>query len=40
MTWFMKILKILPEEQLLNIVKNPKFDGHQRGLASMVYKCF
>ena len=23
-----------------NIVKNPKYDGYQRGLASMVYKCF
>ena len=24
----------------LNIAKNPKYYGHQRGLASMVYKCF
>ena len=23
-----------------SIVKHPKYDGHQRGLASMVYKCF
>ena len=23
-----------------NIAKNPKYDGHQRGLASMVYKSF
>ena len=23
-----------------NIAKNPKYDGHQRGLASMVYKFF
>ena len=23
-----------------NITKNPKYDGYQRGLASMVYKCF
>ena len=23
-----------------NIVKNPKYDGYQRGLASMVYKFF
>ena len=23
-----------------NIAKNPKFDGYQRGLASMVYKVF
>ena len=23
-----------------NIAKNPKYDGYQRGIASMVYKCF
>ena len=23
-----------------NIVRNPKYDGYQRGLASMVYKSF
>ena len=23
-----------------NIAKNPKYDGYQRGLASIVYKCF
>ena len=23
-----------------NIAKNPKYDGHQRGLASMVYTLF
>ena len=23
-----------------NFAKNPKYDGSQRGLASMVYKCF
>ena len=23
-----------------NITKNPKYDGYQRGLASMVYKLF
>ena len=23
-----------------SIAKNPKYDGYQRGLASMVYKCF
>ena len=27
-------------KQLLNIVENPKYDGYQRGLASMVYRCF
>ena len=31
-----KILK----NKALNIAKNPKYDGYQRGLASMVYKCF
>ena len=45
MTWFMDVLKIELEEQLLhdkafNIAKNPKYDGYQRGLASMVYKFF
>ena len=25
---------------LFNIAKSPKYDGHQRGLASMVYKVF
>ena len=42
MTWFMDVLKIELEEQLLhdkafNIAKNPKYDGYQRGLFSMVY---
>ena len=27
-------------DQAFNIAKNPKYDGYQRGLASMVYKCF
>ena len=27
-------------EKAFNIAKNPKYDGYQRGLASMVYKCF
>ena len=31
--------KILRDKEF-NIAKNPKFDGYQRGLASMVYKCF
>ena len=25
---------------MFNIAKNPKYDGYQRGLASMVYKYF
>ena len=31
--------KIL-RNKAFNIAKNPKYDGYQRGLASMVYKCF
>ena len=27
-------------DKVFNIVKNPRYDGHQRGLASMVYKFF
>ena len=27
-------------DKTFNIAKNPKYDGHQRGLASMVYKFF
>ena len=27
-------------EKAFNIAKNPKFNGYQRSLASMVYKCF
>ena len=42
MTWLMEILKIYLEEQLQikYYVINPKYDGYQRGLASMVYKVF
>ena len=41
MIWLLGILKIWKEEQLLiMIAKNPKYDGYQRGLASMVYKLF
>ena len=31
--------KIL-RDKAFNIAKNPKYDGYQRGLASMVSKCF
>ena len=31
--------KVLRDEAI-NIAKDPKYDGYQRGLASMVYKCF
>ena len=34
----MEILKIYLKE--FNIDKNPKYDGYQRGLASMAYKFF
>ena len=27
-------------DKAFNIAKNPKYDGYQRRLASMVYKCF
>ena len=27
-------------DKTFNIAKNPKYDGYQRRLASMVYKCF
>ena len=36
--------QILADKLLLddafNIAKDPKYNGYQRGLASMVYKCF
>ena len=31
--------KILRDKVFI-IAKNPKYDGYQRGLASMIYKCF
>ena len=31
--------KIL-RDKAFNIAKNPKYDGYQRGLASILYKCF
>ena len=31
--------KIL-RDKAFNIAKNPEYDGHQRGVASMVYKFF
>ena len=47
MTWLMEIVKIQQErtasdkvlrDKAFNIAKNPKYDGYQRGLASVVYK--
>ena len=31
---------MIKRDTAFNIAKNPKYDGHQRGFASMVYKCF
>ena len=31
---------IVLREKAFNIAKNPKYDGYQRGMASMVYKFF
>ena len=47
MTWLMETLNVQLEELLpdkifrdeaFNVAKNPKYDGCQRGLSSMVYK--
>ena len=27
-------------DKAINVAKNPKYDGYQRGFASMVYKFF
>ena len=35
-TYFHKVLR----DKAFNVVKNLKYDGYQRWLASMVYKCF
>ena len=49
MIWNMEILKIkktrttsdkILRDKAFNIDKNPKYDGCQRGLSSMVYKFF
>ena len=45
MTWLMEILKIyhrgkVLHEKAFKIAKNKKYDGHQRGLASMIYEFF
>ena len=45
MIWLMEILKIQQEDKVLrdkafNIANSPKYDGYQRGLASMVYMFF
>ena len=35
-----KISDKILRDKALNIAKNPKYDGYQRGLASMVYNFF
>ena len=42
MVWLIEILKIerVLKDKAFNIVEDPKYDGYQRGLASMVYKFF
>ena len=48
MKWLMEILKISLEQLLIKycvikhliLLKIPKYDGYERGLASMVYKFF
>ena len=43
MTWLVEILTASKEilcEKAFNITKNERYDGYQRGLASMVYKFF
>ena len=32
--------EIVLRDKAFHIAKNRKYDGYQRGLASMVYKCF
>ena len=34
------LLKILLRDKAFDISKNLKYDGYQKGLGSMVYKCF
>ena len=45
MTWLQELAKRAASDKVLrdkafNIAKNPKYDGYQRGLASMIYKFF
>ena len=49
MIWHMEILKDIKRrtasdqilrEEAFTIAKNPKYDGYQRGLPSMVYRLF
>ena len=48
MIWLMEIVKIarrtasgkILRDKAFNITKNPKYDGYQRGLASIICKCF
>ena len=49
MTWFMETFKDLTRRtasgeilrnKAFNIAKNPKYNGYQRGIASIAYKVF
>ena len=49
MIWHMEILKILKRrifsnkvlrDKAFNVAKDPKYDGYQKGLASIVHKFF
>ena len=40
MIWLMEISDKILREKTFNVAKNPKYDGYQRGLASMVYNFF
>ena len=37
---FKNLAKTFDKNKAFDIAKNPKYDGYQRGLASMVYKFF
>ena len=39
-TWYGLASDKVLRNNAFNIAKNPKYDGYQRGLASMVYKFF
>ena len=38
--WRRKVYDKVLRDKTFNTVKNPNYDGYQRGLASMVYKFF
>ena len=45
MIWVLNLARRKTSDKVLrdkafNIAKNPKYDGYQRGLASIVYNCW